>query len=77
MMVNYLDTNLNLNIGDALTLDIAISKNTLFVETINLVSGDDKLSRLVINNNEISANNLMDYKGGNNYSQSELNNSII
>ena len=77
MNTNFLENSINLLPSEILYLTVTITKTTEFLENISIVTGPENLSRLTINNNQLTANNIFDYKEGNTYSQSELNNSII
>ena len=77
MNTNFLGNSLNLLPGEILYLTVTITKTTEFLENISIVTGPENLSRLTINNNQLTANNVFDYKEGVTYSQSKLNNSII
>lgn len=77
MNTNFLANALTLIQEEVIYLEIIITKDTSFAETVSIVSGPDKLSRLTLNNNQLSANNVFDYKAGQTYSQSKLNNSLI
>ena len=77
MNTNFLGNSISLLSGELLYLTVTITKTTEFLENISIVTGPENLSRLTINNNQLTANNIFDYKGGITYSQSKLNNSII
>ena len=77
MNTNFLGNSISLSSGELLYLTVTITKTTEFLENVSIVTGPENLSRLTINNNQLTANNIFDYKEGITYSQSKLNNSLI
>ena len=77
MNVNYLLADLNLLNGDSLDLYITISKDTTFNENLVLKSGGVSSSRFIINNMQLIAHNILDYKQNTTYTQNELNESLF
>lgn len=77
MNVNYLLADLTLLNGDSLNLYITLSKDTTFNENLVLKSGGDSSSRFIINNMQLTAHNILDYKQSTTYTQNELNESLF
>lgn len=77
MTTNLLGKTVKLLNGELLYLTVSINKTTNFSETISITSGESNPSKLIINNNQLTSNNIFDYIEGIEYSQSKLNNSVI